>query len=421
MAGQLVASQTRALRPRVAVVAQAPPSMAAPPAVPAGLRAAIVTLWDGDASFACAVMHWCDHAQRLADVFRAHLGIRTDLVTVLTTSRGDDVVKSDCPQLQVVRPDAALLDAVKRFATIGCKKGSWAGGLVNMYKWLVFGLVQYQFIIYADIDVELLRPEQPASVVGERWRSTFHFAAPPSRKPRVLSDKDPESPFNGGLWTLAWPSRELYERGLGLMHRVRWNESDGFDHAGQPRDLNRNHPELHWRMSETRMLRSNTWDFSMGDCDQAFLFHALHLDSAVGADFEPVQSDAGADAGPMQRVGIGAQGRQMPGFVHTARHYYSHPKPWYWTQCMQKRHMTFTQKAGSPRFEDCPVIPRKRVLFLKNAGRVLWFLNHTDWQSRPATSKCASAFSLVLPELTRFGRKPPTRPPKYSGSLQRLR
>ena len=392
--------------------------MAAPPALPSGLRAAVVTLWDGEAAFACAVMHWCDHAQRLADVFRHHLSITTDLVTVLTTSRGDDVVRSDCPQLQVIRPDSLLRNAVKRFATIGCR-GRWAGGLQNMYKWLVFGLVQYQLIIYADLDVELLRPEQPVSVVGERWRNTFHAAAPPSRRPRVLSDKDMESPFNGGLWTLAWPSRNLYEHGLSLMHRVGWNESDGFDHAGQPRDLHRSRPELHWRMAETRMLRSNTWDFSMGDCDQAFLFYMLHLTSAVGADFEPVQS-AGANVGPMQRVGIGAHGRQMPGFVHTARHYYSHPKPWYWTKCMQKRHMGIRQD-GYPRFELCPVIPRARGSFLKNAGRVLWFLNHTDWRSRPATSKCASAFSRVLPELTRFGRKPPTRPPKYSGSLQRLR
>ena len=288
--------------------------------------------------------------------------------------------------------------------------------LQNMYKWLVFGLVQYQLIIYADLDVELLRPEQSPCVVGERWRSTFHVAAPPSRTPRVLSDKDMESPFNGGLWTLAWPSTALYERGLALMNRVQWNESDGFDHAGSPRELYRSRGELHWRMSETRMLRSNTWDFSMGDCDQAFLFHTLHLTSPAGADFEPVaMTDGDPDT---QRVGIGSHGRRMPGLIHTARHYYSHPKPWYWSKCQQNRHMGIAEKG---RFEDCPVVPRSRGLFLKNAGRVLWFLNHTDWRSRPSASKCASAFARVLPELTRYGRTPPTKPPKYSGSLQRLR
>lgn len=98
------------------------------PAVPAGLRAAIVTLWDGEAAFACAVMHWCDHAERLAHVFRQYLGARTDIAAVLTTSRGDDVLKSDCPKLQIIRPDGALVAAVKRFSTIGCK-GRWAGGL----------------------------------------------------------------------------------------------------------------------------------------------------------------------------------------------------------------------------------------------------------------------------------------------------
>lgn len=388
-------------------------------AVPPGLRAAIVTLWDGEPAFACALMHWCDHAQRLAWVFRQYLSVDTEMAAVLTTDRGDDVVRSDCPQLQVIRPDAALLTAVHRFATIGCR-GRWAGGLQNMYKWLVFGLVQYQLIIYADLDVELLRPEQPPGMVGERWRRTFHVAAPPSRTPRVLSDKDMESPFNGGLWTLAWPSSELYQRGISLMRRVRWNETDGFDHAGQPRDLYRRRPELHWRMSQTRMLRSNTWDFSMGDCDQAFLFYTLYLTSTVGADFEPVEAsmEGFGTGGATQRVGIGSHGRQMPAFVHTARHYYSHPKPWYWTKCQQNRHMGIAEPGH---FEHCPVIPRSRGLFLKNAGRVLWFLNHTHWRSRPASSKCARAFAQVLPELTRYGRQPPSKPPRYSGSLQRLR
>ena len=103
----------------------------AAPAVAAGIRAAIVTLWDGEAAFACAVMHWCDHAKRLTHVFRQYLGARTDIAAVLTTSKGDDVLESDCPQLQIMRPDAALVAAVKRFSTIGCK-GRWAGGLQEL-------------------------------------------------------------------------------------------------------------------------------------------------------------------------------------------------------------------------------------------------------------------------------------------------
>lgn len=368
------------------------------------MRAAIVTLWDGEPAFACAVMHWCDHALRLGRLLEEYLGAHMELNIVLTSSKGDDVIASDCPELKVLRPDAVLFAAVQRFATIGCRD-RWAGGLQNMFKWLVFGLVQYELIIYADLDVELLRPEQPVAVVGERWRSSFRNAVPENGESRFLSTNDMESPLNGGLWTLARPSRRLYERGLHLMRTVRWNESDGFDHIGQPRELHMARPQLHWRMKQTRMLRSNTWQFSMGDCDQAFLFYLLYLESSVGGDFEPV--------GVGEQVSIGSMhhGKQLPSFVHTARHYYSHPKPWYWSKCQQNSHRDFIPG----RYEKCPVIPSSRFQYLKNAGRVLWFLNHTDWRSRPASSTCARAFSQVFPELTKYGRKVPLKPPKYSG------
>ena len=43
-------------------------------------------------------------------------------------------------------------------------------------------------------------------------------------------------------------------------------------------------------MKGTSMLRTNSWNFSMGDCDQAFLFHALYVTSKVGVDFEPASN-----------------------------------------------------------------------------------------------------------------------------------
>ena len=59
------------------------------------------------------------------------------------------------------------------------------------------------------LDVELLRPEQPEDVVVRRWRESFRFSVPAARQPHVLSTADYESPVNGGLFTLAWPSRAL--------------------------------------------------------------------------------------------------------------------------------------------------------------------------------------------------------------------
>ena len=106
----------------------------------AGKRVALATLWDGVPDYACAVMHYCQHAQRLADVFVKGLGADSaDLLMMLTkdhmyeakttkacrckksgkrfcpecprdessladleTARG--IVKSDCPQMKLHTP-----------------------------------------------------------------------------------------------------------------------------------------------------------------------------------------------------------------------------------------------------------------------------------------------------------------------------
>ena len=403
-----------------------PTAPTTPPPLPADLRVAIVTLWDGGPAFACSIMHWCDHAQRLADVFASHLRARTDLLLIrspdasqfectraqeraLRCSDPRSTVESDCPQMRVLEPDAALVAAVQRFGQIGCRD-QFKGGLQNMYKWLVFGLVQYQLIVYADLDVELLRPEQPADVVGRRWRDSLHVAAPPDRQPRMLSVNDMESPVNGGLWTLAWPSRQLYERGLRLMHSASWNETDGFDHAGAPRALVQSRPTLRSRLRHTVMLRSNSWRFAMGDCDQAFLLHLLYVTTSVGGDHEPVGAIE-------DKVGLG-RGLMHPPWVHTARHYYGYPKPWYWTHCQLDAH-----RAAKPRrFATCQPLSKRRSNYLRsNVNKVLYFINHTRWEARLGRSGCAMRFKLVFEEFTRFGKAVPTAPPKYSGSMQRLR
>ena len=46
-----------------------------------------------------------------------------------------------------------------------------SAGVAMLYKWFVVGLSEYELIIFADLDVALLRPEQPADAVRARWRS----------------------------------------------------------------------------------------------------------------------------------------------------------------------------------------------------------------------------------------------------------
>ena len=95
---------------------------------------------------------------------------------------GNDVLRTDCSRARVVRPPVEPVAAVARFGKVGCHLNQWAGSIAQMYKWCFFSLVQYSFIIYADLDVELLRPEQPPSSVAERWRSTAHLPTYPTTR-----------------------------------------------------------------------------------------------------------------------------------------------------------------------------------------------------------------------------------------------
>lgn len=106
---------------------------------------AIVTMWDGSSGYSCAVMHWCEHAQNLADVLVHRAGARSaELLVVLTHAirlRGADVLASDCPRARILQPRPDLVETLSAFRKVGCK-GSWAGGITQMYKWHVFSLVE---------------------------------------------------------------------------------------------------------------------------------------------------------------------------------------------------------------------------------------------------------------------------------------
>ena len=74
----------------------------------AGFRLAIVTMWDGSPTYACAVLHWCQHAQRLAESLGA-VGAQTDLFMIMSNNRSQiarQTIAEDCPNIHVVQPDA---------------------------------------------------------------------------------------------------------------------------------------------------------------------------------------------------------------------------------------------------------------------------------------------------------------------------
>ena len=440
---------------------------------------ALATTWDGEAQYRCAILHYCQHAQAFADVLTQGASVarvemwmllvgpndavsgaadmkETDVDTEpwrkvrdarfakftgkqrkrkfciktfctksrprilgerrLNVSDARAAVASECPQMHIATVDPQLRAAVASFSRTGCRV-PWTR--LMMYKWWAVSLSHVSIVIFADLDLQLMRPDQPSIEVVTRWRQTWDYAVPSTRRPRLLSVSDYTSPLNGGLWTLSWPSRHLYVEGLELVRNTSWSATQGFNSIGTPREIFNRLPHVRRRMRRTQMLKHNTWQFFNGDCDQGFLFYFFYLipsivDGGVASTVEegvvqqaPVRASTPGGASVQQaRDGppsmrfvpeayIGADHESYQDDynasgatpVHSARHYWGSPKPW-----MLSKH--------------------------NNEARVAYFLAHTN---DSGTSRCAHDFASLAAVVRGLGVTAPRKPPKWSGKLQQLR
>lgn len=397
---------------------------------------ALVTVWDGSPSYACAVLHWCDNARRFSELLLAHgLASRVELFFILamgidapppakeatctktycltswsttfgakrddaytgrnSAAPGEDaerearkIIGLDCPIANVPPVDTRLRRAVSGFVRRGgCRE---AGTSTMMMKWAATSLERFDLVITSDLDVAVLPTmisdwrrgrgfvPQTDPAVARRWRTLWSHVVPPQRAARVVSSPDYMAPINTGLWTLAAPSAAQYERGLAVLEAATWNASHGWDGVGTPRALVEQAEALGlgWRrrMKRTRWLKHNTWDFFTGDCDQGFLFFMLYLRPSIATSIGAAlpPDDDGA-----------AEPRP-----HFARHYWGDGKPWQLTR-------------GNP-------------------ARVAYYLATTNFSA--STSHCGARFREYA---TRLGLGPggapwPTVPPRHSGKMHRL-
>ena len=354
-----------------------------------GISLAITTIWDGSRQYSCAVLHWCEHAQRLQGALKSAGMARTQLMMLSTASHHENAassdrlirqtVKEDCPMMRVVHPPPRLKRAVSDFARFGCqhdgacfKRLATSGSCAHlMYKWWSLSLIEFELVLFADLDVQLMQPEisshELSFVWGHWWQKVIHGSS--IRRTAVLSNPDFAFPFNAGLFLVAWPSKSrLYERGVQLMSTSRWNASHGFSTSMQdgmtpaalydafpvirPR-LNGSVPSVYKKLlvnGPSRMIVLNSWAVSGGDCDQGFFFFALHVLPHLSR------------AAP---IGID----HVPGPRHVARHYIGSEKPW-------RRGKT-------------------------NQARTAFYLAQTNWTARVGKSRCANKFARLISELPR--------------------
>ena len=330
------------------------PASALPMAL-AGFRLAIVTMWDGSPTYACAVLHWCQHAQRLAESLGA-VGAQNRSQIARQT------IAEDCPNIHVVQPDAELVAAVDIFARIaGCNHaGSCLARLTSghahsscsmhrvMFKLWALSLHEHAAVLFADLDVQIMRPEASRALTARAWsRHWQRMRAQNPRRVHVLSNPDFSFPFNAGLMSVLWPAyggAELYRTALSLMANVTWNATLGFSTPHipgvTPRALYDAFKSLRPRLNgslpsnptyrrllvhaPSRFLLQNTWAVSGGDCDQGFLFYVLYVLPRLRAN------KTAHVKGWREEAGSAIIGADHPasGPRHLARHYAGGAKPW---------------------------------------------------------------------------------------------
>ena len=96
-----------------------------------------------------------------------------------------------------------------------------------MLKWQLFAMSDYDIICFADADLELVPyAETSATLLARAWTRAAHALL--RSEALLVADPDSQAPLNTG-WMLLRPSGELFEDGIRVIERCRFNRSVGWD------------------------------------------------------------------------------------------------------------------------------------------------------------------------------------------------
>jgi len=425
----------------------------------------------------CALLPWCLSARRLRDALSRSgpPGARVDLLAIVggrrkaSTAAGaaaaeaipqppfstclmsnltEQLDPSDCPGLRQVVAGAPLQLAVARHVERVVASGVMSYNPRYMrrmgqvlYKWELLRLSEYDAILFADLDVDLLPANAHPDRVGREWAARLpqlleqarggdqhttlaadgasSGAVPGGTRPpvHVVGYGDLTSPWVAGLFWV-FPPRDhgaLYRQGVRVLNAP-WDATKGWNRTGTPAELwgggggggsgtkgggggkggggaGGNAPQRHADGSLTghsllhRPLFRKGWEnIDGGDLEQGhFLYMLWYLHgSPDGARGAFLRRDA----------------------AHQAAHYVRSPrKPW-------RRSLAYKPELG------CGYEPLHRQYYLHSLGPM-----------RGHRSACAAAFKRARRELTfdraacceQFGEAAPKEPlPHGAGGYDRL-
>jgi hypothetical protein len=261
----------------------------------------------------CALVQWCEGAALFARALRSNGLGWTVRVVVIGESRS---VLADCPDA-IFHPLDANVSRAMRTCGAGDAEAHPVATDINMYKWGLLRLHEYDFVVFADADINLMSTND-LQTTSARWADVVTRAlasgASSNRHPpwpTFVANADAMSPVNAGLWIVR-PSVALYRDGLQVMSRCKWNTSHGWELVGPPQSLGLTlrHPDgrplddVADHPHKTDAYLRDSWDFVSGARNQGFFWYFFYIRHRVGAYFR-YQANA-----------------------HRVLHWRAWPKPW---------------------------------------------------------------------------------------------
>lgn len=238
-------------------------------------------------SGSCGLVKWCYTVAQIISL--PYLSGDADGIVITNdATHVRELCDDELPQLHIRAFEPHLAQLVTSWSKLVnyTQAMPWTRWLsyAAMFKWQCFKLVEYAVIIFTDVDVDFFlstsgMPPPIASARGRQLQKTLTddlnlFVNNGSLE--LLASSDVHSPINTGVMVLK-PSEVVYERGLRVLQRARFDRALGFDMIGRPQ-----HALSHLKQSEywpylerTRMLTQNDWNFVGGHACQGLFVHVF--------------------------------------------------------------------------------------------------------------------------------------------------
>jgi hypothetical protein len=296
----------------------------------------------------CGLVKWCTSVSTLLRLpsLAAH-------AEALILTNHAEIVRSLCfvrsTTLRIVPLHQRLVAASQHWArhlrAINFSMTAWTRqvSIAALYKWQVFAHVEYEAVFYTDADVDLLAHSWQLksharfmTVLNETWTTGLREFLAETRV-RMVASPDFHSPINTGV-LLVKPSLAVFEQGVGLLERGRFDRNlgfaqDGRAHIGRPRHalahLERTAPSMWADIRKTVMVKANDWSFVGGHACQGLFVYCFLANGSPQDLSQPISGPGSTTQLSIRfpRPTIARRAANQSGMMRV-HHFVGSAKPW---------------------------------------------------------------------------------------------